>query len=227
MSDDIPNVEPESLDLHAKLYISRKGNTNTWMLGSANLTQPAFGRNVECLVEIKTEDYQLSPESIMRQLVSTEKERKLFEEFSFTEEKVADPEEIIEQAIRRLEFGIINCTLAGRIFPDESGKLFSYEIIYDASNLEPVKEFKIYVQPFSQQLGADLGELIKPAQSNTIHFKEYFKETQLSCFFIFSIAYKGQWKKSFLLKQTYNCLNQEPARFFLKSLIQKKSFCNT
>jgi hypothetical protein len=224
MSDDVPNVEPESLDLHAKLYISRKGNTNTWMLGSANLTQPAFGRNVECLIEIKTDDFQLSPESIMRQLVSTEKERKLFEEFTYSGEKPADPEENIEQAIRRLEFGIINCSFAGRIIPDESGKLFSYEIILDASNLEPGKDFRIYIQPFSPQLDADLGELIKASEKNIIHFKEHYKETQLSGFFVFSISYKGQWKKSFLLKAEIQLPESRTGKILSEVINSKEKF---
>lgn len=224
MSDDLPNAEPESLDLHAKLYISRKGNTNTWMLGSANLTQPAFGRNVECLVEIKTEDYQFSPEKIFKQLVSTENEKKLFEEFISSEEEVVDAEEKIEQAIRRLEYSIINCPFNGRIHPDETKKLFNYEIVFDASNLELGKEFKVYIQPFSPQLDADLGKLIKPSELNTIQFEEYFKETQLSCFFILSIAFKGQWKKSFLLKAEIELPESRAGKILSEIINSKEKF---
>lgn len=221
-ADDIPNVEPEPLDLHAKLYISRKGNTNTWLLGSANLTSPAFGRNIECLIELKTDDYKLSPERIYKELVSTDKEKKLFEQFVSTEVDVDKDEEDIKKAIRRLEYEIVNCFFSGKAVSDASGIYFSYEIEFNAINLNPSKGLKVYMQPYSIDLSADLAKQIKPLQTNSITFDFKVKESQLSKYFIFTIYYKGKWEKSFLLKADMDLSSTTRESKILAEIISSK-----
>jgi hypothetical protein len=201
MADDVPNSEPQPLDLHAKLYVSRKGDTSTWLLGSANLTQPAFGRNVECLIELKTKEHNLSPEFVYKELVSTVEEKKLFEQFLHTENFESDANALsIDAALRRIVFDMISCPFAGKVIPDQARKYFSYQLSFDATLLKIEKDFKIYIQPFSEDVESDLGKQIKSRQVNTLNFTEQIKESMLSKYFIFSITHKGTWQESFLMK---------------------------
>lgn len=223
--EDVPDIEPDLLDLHAKLYVSRKGNTNTWFLGSANLSKPAFGRNIECLMELKTDDYQASPESILKQLVSKEDERKLFEEFIPSENKLSDGEEDIKQLIRRLEFGIIKCPFYGKVKEAETKGFFCYEMIFDAKEFKIGDGFKIQVNPFSPEMGSDLGRPLKTGVVNEIIYKELFKESQLSRFFIFNISHKGVLQKSFLLKADLkNIPETRSGKIFSEIINSKEKF---
>lgn len=198
-AEEIPNVVPEPLDLHAKLFISRKGTTNTWLLGSANLTQPAFGRNIEFLIELNTTDNQFHPDSVYKELVSNAEERKLFEEYDFTNIVDHDSQDNIKQLIRKLEYEIIKCPFSGKIIPDDSAKYFTYEMEFDASKLKIENDFKIYIQLINSDWDSDHGKLIKPKELNTISFSELQTESQLSKYFIFSITYQGKCVKNFML----------------------------
>jgi HKD family nuclease len=225
MVDEMPNVEPEPLDMHAKLFISRKGNTNTWLLGSANLTSPAFGRNIECLIELKTDDSLLSPETIYKELVSTEKEKKLFEEYTPVKVEIDKVEEDVKQAIRRLEYEIISCPFSGKAIVDNSGIYFTYEVEFDATTLKPSIELKVYIQPYSITLNADEAKQIKPAQQNTLFFEDKVKESHLSKYFIVSITYIGKLKKSFLLKAEMDLsASQRESKIFAEIISSKEKF---
>jgi HKD family nuclease len=222
MTDELPNVSPEPLDLHAKLFISRKGNTSTWYMGSANLTKPAFGKNIECLIELKTDDNRLSPESVYRELVSTEKEKKLFEKYTSAYLEVDKEEEDVNQAIRRLEYEIINCPFAGKVIVDDTGTYFSYEVLFDATELKPSKELKVFLQPYSTTLNADEAKSIRPGQLNTLDFDNKVKESHLSKYFIVSIMHKGKLKKSFVLKADMDLSDTQRESKILAEIISSK-----
>ena len=55
-------------NLHAKIFIGSKSAYQHWFIGSANCTQPAFGRNIEFMVELKSNQNKLSPVKIFNML---------------------------------------------------------------------------------------------------------------------------------------------------------------
>lgn len=199
-ADEIPESEPQSLDLHAKLFIRRKNSKNTWLLGSANLTAPVFGRNVECFIELKSNEKTSSPESIRKDLICNVKEKKLFEEYEHCETQIDNNEEIIERQLRKLEFQIIKCILKGRVILNSKTDLYNYEIKIDASHLLVPSHYNIYVLPFYEDMSTNFGERLIPGQKNIIKFKNSIKESLLSNFFILNIIYKQICKKSFIVK---------------------------
>lgn len=199
-ADEIPDSEPQSLDLHAKLFIKRKGNKNTWLLGSANLTAPAFGRNIECFIELKSNVNTTSPESIRKDLVCNVKEKKIFKEYEYCETQIDKNEEIFERQLRKIEFQLIKFILKGKVLLNSKTGLYNYEINIDASHFSAPSHYKIYVLPFYEDKSTNFGERLFPGQNNIIKFKNSIKESLLSNFFIINIIYKQICKKSFIVK---------------------------
>ena len=61
-------LPPSAQDLHAKLFVGTRSDKHYWYLGSANCTRPAFERNVEFMVELRTTNPRYSPRSICKEL---------------------------------------------------------------------------------------------------------------------------------------------------------------
>jgi HKD family nuclease len=199
-NDDIPNAQPAHLDLHAKLFIGRKGRVSTWFLGSANLTQPAFGRNMECLIELKTNDSSYWPEAILKELISNQNESKLFETFLPTDELPETELELLEPKIRRLIYSITCAPLTGKAEKVKSSEYYAYDIEFNAKQVSPVQDVTIFIQPWSLESEADHGLPIATGKVNRMKFQTALKESQLSKYFVITLTYKKQCLQSFLLK---------------------------
>jgi len=195
-----PEYEPEPLDLHAKLYIGSKAGHYTWLIGSANLTKPAFDRNIECLFEIKTDDYHYSPSSVFGELVTDEYENKLFEEFNVESSEQKATDETLSRLLRKLEFEIINCPFSGKIIPDGTDHYFRYEMYFDATGFRAPDNFTVYIQIINVPLSSGYGLVIKPNCVNVLPYSDLLKESQLSRYFVISIIHKGTPERSFIIK---------------------------
>lgn len=103
---------PMSQNLHAKLFIDKKGSQVTWYLGSANATQPANKGNVEFMVSLRTTASK-GPTAIKKELTtSMSNGTGLFE--AFTEQKIhAELSSSLEQQIRRLRHDLGNLPILG------------------------------------------------------------------------------------------------------------------
>lgn len=223
-SEEIPNVEPDNLDLHAKLFISRKGNTNTWFLGSANLTDPAFGRNIECLIEMKSEDYNYRPETIYKDLVSTSSENKLFEEFEYINKQQEEELEELEPLLRKLIFGITCSSLSGSLVNYNAGEFYNYKLLFDANALKVPEDVKVFLQPWSIESSADFGLLVESGKLNELEYEQQLKESQLSKYIICTLTYKGKWVKSFLLKAEIDLPTTRHGKILSEIINSKEKF---
>ncbi len=221
-ADEIPNADPDYLDLHAKLYVSRKGNTNTWFLGSANLTSPAFTRNIECLIELKTDENYYRPESIFKELVTTDKENKLFEEFFPDDKKTAPDQDKLESIIRNIIYDTTCSVLSGVLVPDDAKIYYTYNMRLDATLLQIPKDFKVFMRPWSTETVADHGLKIKTGKVNELYFDHPLKLSQVSKYFVFTITCKGEKQKEFLVKAEIEIDNEQRQGKILAEIIDSK-----
>lgn len=112
--EDIIDTEGEDQpliqNLHAKIFIgSRQGETE-WFLGSANCTDPAFTRNAEFLMGLKTDRKSSSLKSIKNILLKNE--NNIFHKYSSKE--IVDEEKIkIDQLLRKLTYVITSSEFIG------------------------------------------------------------------------------------------------------------------
>jgi hypothetical protein len=63
-----PDEIPMSQSLHAKFFIDKKGSDISWYIGSANASKPASERNIEFMVELKTNSSAMGPQQMERKL---------------------------------------------------------------------------------------------------------------------------------------------------------------
>lgn len=97
--DEGSDNEASPQNLHAKLFIFKRGGDYDWYLGSANCTNAALNRNNEFLVKLSSGDYRYSTFKIKQSLLGTESGREYFERYTPVE-RSEDVEISSEQEIR-------------------------------------------------------------------------------------------------------------------------------
>lgn len=222
MSEEIPNTEPDTLDLHAKLYIGRKKNKNTWFLGSANLTAPAFTRNIEAMIELISDDKNCRPESILKELISNDKEKKLFDLFESDLITSETTQENLDKEIRKLIYDISSSGLTGELITYEKNNYFSYKLKFNATKINVSGKFKIYLRPLSNDSVTEKGKLIKAGIVNEIHFKDKLKLSQVSKYFVFTIMHESLLQKEFIVKAEIDIDNEARHGKILAEIIDSK-----
>lgn len=139
--------EPLQQNLHAKLYIAKKNNKVFWYLGSANATVPAFERNTECLIELSTNNLQLDPKRLIKQLVAQDygesagkknKSMTLFEEYNVENRKENNEEKKEEIALRKLVYDISKLRVKGFANKRSENDVYDLIINVDANLLSIV-----------------------------------------------------------------------------------------
>jgi hypothetical protein len=223
MTDEIPNAEPDYLDLHAKLFIGRKGNMITWFLGSANLTAPAFSRNIECLIELKTDDHDYRPEAIIKELVSSNDENKLFVDFLPNKNFTVGEQDEMESTLRKLTYDITRSGLTGSVLTDVN--TYKYNINFNATHLQIPKELKIYLRPWNMESVSDHGSMVKAGVVNDFNFEQQFKLSQISKYFVFTVVYKSEKLKEFLVKAEIEIdMDARSGKIFSEIINSKEKF---
>jgi len=94
---------PEQQNLHAKLVVAREGRQAIWHIGSANMTNAAFGqpgkqtqpRNCELMLRLTGKNYKVGPAALLEQW----KTSKVFRTHVFRESRLSNPED--DNAMRR------------------------------------------------------------------------------------------------------------------------------
>jgi len=187
-------------NLHAKLFLAQKENKISWFLGSANCTDPAQGRNIEFMVELRGElSTGIRPKDIFNQLTNPDKADgvTLFEPYDPASRNDVTEEKKIELKLRKIRHALTLLTIKGEAIPIEGGTAYDLAIEVDASLLELPAGFNVKLKPISE-------ENKKPAvliggQINLIKQFTGYAETRLSPFIEFEICCNDS-KCSFLLK---------------------------
>lgn len=139
-------------DLHAKLFICTKGNFHHWFLGSANATTAARERNIEFLVELKSDSPRHSPQSIVSQLTKAEKNQlPLFEPYWIPAEPQSKTEEE-SAALRRLIYEIAGAGFEGMAQPrntEQDKKLYDLKVSADFEGLIAPPKTTVTLRPIA------------------------------------------------------------------------------
>ena len=191
-SDSIQN-------LHAKLFVTQQENKISWFLGSANCTDPAQGRNIEFMVELRGDSLPgIRPKDIFNQLTNPEKADgvTLFEPYDSENRNDITEWKKNEIELRKIRHALALLTIKGKAIQIEGGTAYDLVIEIDASLLEMPAGFNVKIKPISE-------ENKKPAfliggQINLIKQFTGYAETRLSPFLEFEICCNDS-KCSFLL----------------------------
>ncbi len=124
--EEKPESESEGIqqsDLHAKLYVSESGwDAHIWT-GSANATEAAFGRNVECLVELIGPRKQFGIDTLMDPQKGEVRFVNLLEDAErfVASEQPDSAIKALEQKLEQIRESIAEASLEANVTPALSG----------------------------------------------------------------------------------------------------------
>ena len=226
-SEDSSDVSSFNHDLHAKLFINQVAKLSTWYIGSANLSTPAFDRNTECLLELKSNDRSTFPETIKKSLVTNDNQQNLFEQIDPSLFIQPEPDDQLKQQLRKLEFDLASCKISGKCNPTiADSELFQYNVLIDTSGIQWQPDFSINIKPLFLYKSADPGYKVEPGMLAPVIFSESFTMSQLSRFFILHISHikDENVKKQFLLLSDIEVPESRLARVFSEVIDSSDKF---
>jgi hypothetical protein len=183
-------VVPLPQNLHAKLFVAMSNKIPYWYLGSANCSDPAQGRNIEFMVELKgIESNGLKTKDIFRVLTDPSKSEGiiLFTPYQFEARVSVDEQKNLDSAIRKIKYRLTLMSIRGEATQIEGGTAFNLSIEIDARALDLPNDFQIIVKPLPEQQKA--GVALKDGEINVIKDFGGYAETSLSIFLEFEIRY--------------------------------------
>lgn len=190
--------EQQVQNLHAKLFIFRRGRGNVWFVGSANATKAAFERNVEFLLEMRGSSDAVRLEAVLDDLLGPERDVGVFEPFvPATGPVEEDAQHALEQRVRRLEFDLLDAldVVRAELVPCENTRNFDLLL-----TLRPGGgawgDLDVTVAPFNSDQ-----EAVALAPHGPTEFRfENINESSLSRFLRFEILHDREPQRAFLMK---------------------------
>lgn len=128
--DRLEQKEPQPQDLHAKLIVARQGGTAVWHIGSANMTNAAFGRgdgaprNTEVMLRLQGSSSVAGPAPLLQQWAQAG----VFVAHEFGDVPAPDPQQ--DQALRQLVHALGSANWSQAVHGDGSTS-FQLELSVD------------------------------------------------------------------------------------------------
>jgi HKD family nuclease len=204
-------------NLHAKLYVGLKEKETTWLLGSANCTLPAFERNTEILLSLKSD----SPDSGFNRMFSslTSDETKLFEPYCRSELDTDEIEEGLQQKLRKFLFELTEQNISGKVVSRLDQENYDVQLRWDLKSIED-DGFKLFVRPIHVK---GMEEPLMVGQMNTWKV-ENIPLTKLSPFIVVRIVHSKVTYAETLLKIDIELPEERTDAIFNDLINNKKRF---
>jgi hypothetical protein len=223
LEDD--GTPPLAQSLHAKLFVGMQDRVPYWYLGSANCSDPAQGRNVEFMIELKAGNWAgLKTKDIFKALTDPAKSEgiTLFTPYTFEARVSVEEQKNIDLAIRQIKYDLTQLLVKGTATLIEGGTAYNLTIQIDASHLTLPKGFEVKVKPLPENQKA--GIAIHPEKINSIDNFGGYAETALSIFLVFEIAKDGQVHSQFLLPMEIELPNSRLNKIFSAIIDSREKF---
>lgn len=128
------DVAPMLQDLHAKLIVAKQGRAAIWHVGSANMTNAAFGRpaegiaprNTEFMLKLEGSNHKAGPARLLEEWTDSG----VFVNHEFRERATAPPE--MDTPLRRLVHALTSVDWILRAKPDDQG---TYSLMLQVTHL--------------------------------------------------------------------------------------------
>lgn len=223
LEDD--GTPPIAQSLHAKLFVAMQDRVPYWYLGSANCSDPAQGRNVEFMIELKAGNWAgLKTKDIFKALTDPAKSEgiTLFTPYTFEARVSVEEQKNIDLAIRKIKYDLTQLPVKGTATLIEGGTAYNLSVQIDASHLTLPKGFEVRVKPLPENQKA--GVAINPEKINSIDNFGGYAETALSIFLVFEIAKDGHVHSQFLLPMEIELPNSRLNKIFSAIIDSREKF---
>jgi len=216
---------PVAQNLHAKLFVAMLNKVPYWYLGSANCSNPAQGRNVEFMVELKGGNWAgLKTKDIFKTLTDPDKSEgiSLFTPYEFGARVSVEEQKNIDLAIRKIKYDLTQLPINGSATLIDGGMAYKLSIDIDANRLTLPNGFEVKVKPLPEQQRATVP--IKAGIVNKINNFSGYAETALSIFLVFEIAKEGIIYSQFLLPMEIELPNSRLNKIFSSIINSREKF---
>lgn len=216
---------PIAQSLHAKLFVAMYDKIPYWYLGSANCSDPAQGRNIEFMVELKgTDSVGLKTKDIFKALTDSAKSEgvTLFTPYEPEARVSVEEQKSIDLAIRKIKYDLTQMEIKGAAIPIEGGVAYNLTIEIDAKKITLPFGFMVKVKPLPEQQKASIS-IIPGSVNNITNFTGY-AETALSAFLVFEISKDNTTNSQFLLPMEIDLPESRLNRIFTSIINSREKF---
>lgn len=219
-----PDEIPMSQSLHAKFFIDKKGSDISWYIGSANASKPASERNIEFMVELKTNSSAMGPQQMERKLTTTiDSSINLFEPYDGEKREILESERIKEQEVRRIIHELSDIKISGKALKNALGG-YDLEIVIPKIEFKLPDDIKIKIKPLPEKTMQSI-EIITGVEQRITNFKNY-DEIQLSPFIIIEIGRDLKIEKRFVLDMKIDLESTRYNKIFSTIINNRSRFLN-
>jgi hypothetical protein len=216
----------QAQDLHAKVFIYKlAAKKYRWFLGSANATQAAFHKNVECMVRLDGRHHSLSLATVRSQLLGEDGEGAIFERV-LPGDLLPKNGDSPAADLRRLVHAILGAPMSGNVTRAANEENYRLEISVDLSGVQRQSGITLSAGPLVR--GVTEKELLF-GQSNTV-VAENVNETSLTRFLCFTLEAEIQTEtnekesesQQFVVRVDVEGIPNSRDRSIMKSLVDSE-----
>jgi hypothetical protein len=206
ISEETTDIQKQ--DIHAKIYMLRKGSDSYLYLGSLNASHNALHGNVEFMIKLHSKKRYLNLTKLKESLFGTDESESPFQLAQFNNKQVDEIEEkanVLDDIIKD-----INRKALGAVIK-ENGERFDVSVSF-----EPVdSEYEIFVSPLLSKKTATIAE--------TVMFTD-LELTQLSKFYKISVTDGNQTVSRVIMIPTENMPDDREKAVVSSVVNDKKCF---
>jgi hypothetical protein len=218
-------IEPFSQNLHAKLFVAMADKIPHWYLGSANCSDPAQGRNIEFMVELKgSKGAGLKTKDIFNELSDSNKTDgiTLFTRYDKENKASVEEQKNIDAAIRKIKYDLTLMPIKGKAMIIEGGTAYNLNLEIDARKLKLPSGFSVSIKPLPEQNKAGV-YLVDQSINNIDKFTGY-AETELSIFLVVEIYNEDISYSHFLLPMEIELPDSRLNKIFTSIISSRDKF---
>ena len=210
-------------NFHAKMFIGMRNDNPYWYLGSANASDPAFGRNVEFLIELKGDGYNQRPRTILNLLTSDKKAEIIcFEPYRIGEKQDQTERKNSEIILRDIIYDLSTLVIRGTAKFNDQTSLFDLCIEINANRLTLPDGYTVGLKPLPAR--DRKSKFIEPGEVNIIKDFAGFTEPHLSSFILWEIFNKGNTEKQFVVQMLIELPNTRLGKIFTSIINSREKF---
>lgn len=166
ISEETSDIQKQ--DIHAKIYMLRKGSDSSLYLGSLNASHNALHGNVEFMIKLHSKNRYLNLTKMKESLFGTDESESPFQLAQFNNKQIDEVEEkanLLDGVIKD-----INRKTLGAVIK-ENGERFDVSVSFEPIN----SEYEISVSPLLSKKTATLAETVVFTDLELTQLSEFYK----------------------------------------------------
>jgi hypothetical protein len=212
---DTEGERPLMQNLHAKIFIGKFGSFTDWYMGSANSTDPAFGRNTEMLIKISSNERNKQLNSVEKMLFEDQSD--FFQKYIPSEFEEDVEKELLNKNKRSFIYQLTKKSFIGKLTKSTENENFELTVSVDLRGVtnEQLNARLNLVHRLKQQQNLVLGTI------NELVF-DNIAITNLSSYLIISLYANKEFEDSLAIKMDIE-IPEERESIIFNNLINSRT----